>query len=72
MERIVDQTIPEVVIDNPHVDWNPFTNEVTAAAVERRRRPAAPRISRSTNAREPDTRYDVLLGNFQAQRKVDP
>ena len=31
MERIVTQTIPRAVIDNPHLDWNPFTNEVTAA-----------------------------------------
>ena len=23
MERIVTQTIPEVVVDNPGVDWNP-------------------------------------------------
>ncbi|MCK4755247.1 MAG: hypothetical protein KAS58_08435, partial [Calditrichia bacterium] len=29
MERIVDQTIPEIVIDNPAVDWNPFSNKVT-------------------------------------------
>jgi hypothetical protein len=33
MERIVTQTIPEVVIDNPHVDWNPYDNEVRAATV---------------------------------------
>ena len=32
MERIVDQTIPWVVIDSPHVDWNPFTNAVAPAA----------------------------------------
>ena len=29
MDRIVTQTIPAAVVDNPHVDWNPFTNEVT-------------------------------------------
>ncbi len=28
MERIVTQTIPAVVVDNPGVDWNPYTNEV--------------------------------------------
>ena len=32
MERIVDQSIPEAVIDNPRVDWNPFTNDVTPTA----------------------------------------
>jgi len=71
MERIVDQTIPEIVIDSPHVDWNPFTNEVTAAAVSDSDAPA-PKGLEITNAREPDTRYDVILGNFQGQRKVDP
>ena len=33
MERIVEQTIPEIVIDNPHVDWNPYKNDVSPAAV---------------------------------------
>ncbi|HEX8826020.1 MAG TPA: hypothetical protein VF794_39305, partial [Archangium sp.] len=31
MERIVTQEIPAAVIDNPRVDWNPFTNEVKEA-----------------------------------------
>jgi hypothetical protein len=46
------------VINNPAVDWNPFTNRVAAgdpAAVE-----------------EPDTRYRTLLKTFQAARQVDP
>src|ERR1019366_2402902 len=34
MERIVDQTIPRAVLDNPNVDWNPITNEVRPAAVK--------------------------------------
>ena len=41
MERIVDQTIPEVVIDNPTVDWDPYTNQVTAATVTDSDRPVA-------------------------------
>ncbi len=32
LERIVTQTIPEAVINNPQVDWNPWTNEVKPAA----------------------------------------
>jgi hypothetical protein len=32
MERIVTQTIPEAAINNPQVDWNPWTNEVKPAA----------------------------------------
>ena len=34
MERIVTQTIPESVVNNPQVDWNPFSNEVKPAAVK--------------------------------------
>ena len=32
MERIVTQSIPQAVVDNPGVDWNPYTNEVSPAA----------------------------------------
>ena len=71
MERIVDQTIPEIVIDNPHVDWNPSTNEVTRAAVSDTDEPA-PADLKISNAAEPDTRYRVLLDDFLAVRKVDP
>lgn len=73
MERIVDQTIPEVVVDNPHVDWNPYTNEVKAAAVDDAEpgegRPAPEKI---TAAREPDTRYAKILETYRAVRLVDP
>jgi hypothetical protein len=73
MERIVDQSIPEVVVDNPNVDWNPYTNEVKPAAVddaaEGEGRPAPARI---TNAREPDTRYAKILQTFRASKLVDP
>src|SRR5688572_29334201 len=79
MERIVDQTIPEVVVDNPHVDWNPVTNEVKAAAVddaeEGQGRPAPAALSgaeRVTNKREPDTRYAQIQGTFKATKLVDP
>lgn len=71
MERIVTQTIPEVVIDNPHVDWNPVTNVVSPAAESDVDEPA-PAGMKVTNAREPDTRYKVLLGTFQASRLADP
>ena len=73
MERIVDQTIPEAVVDNPNVDWNPYTNEVKPAAVddaeEGEGRPAPASI---TNKREPDTRYAKILLTFQASKLVDP
>ena len=72
MERIVTQTIPKAVVDNPLVDWNPFTNEVKrddVAGRRRRRRPPTPPRS-SPTLREPDTRYAVLLKTFQAARKA--
>ncbi len=71
MERIVDQTIPEAVIDNPHLDWNPFTNEVIRAAVEDSDEPV-PADLKVSNAREPDTRYRIILDDFLAVKKVDP
>lgn len=70
MERIVDQTIPEVVIDNPTVDWDPYTNQVTAATVADSDRPVAAGAAPS-NAPEPDTRYAVLLGQFHAMQQLD-
>jgi hypothetical protein len=70
MERIVTQTIPKVVIDNPTVDWNPFTNTVKPATVSDSDRPA--RDATATNAREPDTRYERLLNVYKAVRLADP
>jgi hypothetical protein len=68
MQRIVDGTIPAAVIDNPGVDWNPFTNEVRASTVKDydQAKSVAP-----TSAPEPDTRYAMLLGNFRALRQLD-
>ncbi|MFO7914132.1 MAG: hypothetical protein R6U43_00370 [Candidatus Krumholzibacteriales bacterium] len=71
MERIVDQTIPAVVIDNPHVDWNPYTNQVTEADVSDSDKPA-PSGMEVTAAREPDTRYRILLDIFRAIKGIDP
>lgn len=71
MERIVTQTIPAVVVDNPHVDWNPVTNEVRPAAAKDSDTPA-PADLKVTNAPEPDTRYRILLGTYQGLRQVDP
>jgi hypothetical protein len=71
MERIVTQTIPEVVIDNPDVDWNPFTNTVKPAAVRDADRPATG-AGKPSGAPEPDTRYATILGTFAAARLADP
>lgn len=71
MERIVTQTIPAVVINNPLVDWNPVTNQVSPAAVHDVEATATSSTPIS-NAPEPDTRYAMLLETFRAARKVDP
>lgn len=71
MERIVDQTIPEAVINNPHLDWNPYTNEVRAAVVSDIDEPAPANLVVSGKP-EPDTRYEVLLGTYRAARQIDP
>ncbi len=71
MERIVKQTIPKVVINNPNVDWNPYTNEVKASEVTDSEilKTSGMKI---TNTHEPDTRYEMLLKTFQASKKLDP
>ena len=71
MERIVTQTIPEAVINDPAFDWNPFTNEVTEAAVKDSDPGAAP-AAKPSSAREPDTRYAMLQKTFFASKKADP
>jgi hypothetical protein len=65
MERIVDSTIPEQVIDNPAVDWNPVTNEVKPAAVK-------DSDDVSAHKPEPNSRYATILTTFRAAKMVDP
>jgi hypothetical protein len=66
MERIVDQTIPRAVIDNPGVDWNPFTNDVHPATDT-----DGPASKETASGPEPDTRYATLLSDFHAVRQAD-
>ncbi|HEY0713953.1 MAG TPA: hypothetical protein VGF45_14830, partial [Polyangia bacterium] len=78
MERIVSQTIPAIVIDNPRVDWDPETNRVTAAPAESIEENAPPTARApkpadlSEPAPEPDVRYAKLWGNFKAAQGADP
>ncbi len=71
MERIVTQSIPQTVIDNPRVDWNPYSNEVKPAAVQDSDVPAKA-DQKVTNSPEPDTRYATLLKTYHASRLADP
>jgi hypothetical protein len=56
MERIVRQEIPQSVINNPKVSWDPKRNEVQGGEA----------------AREPDTRYAVWKALFEAHALEDP
>ena len=69
MERIVTQTIPAAVVNDPAVDWNPFTNAVRPAPPETVEEGAR---GRADPAREPDTRYATILENFRAAKAADP
>ncbi len=60
MQRIIDQSIPEKVINNTEVKWNPYSNEVTKEGEPLEAKP------------EPDTRYQHLLNNFHARKAADP
>ncbi len=71
LERIVDQSLPAVVVDSPWVDWNPFTNEVAPAASADGDGKAPERLNLSP-APEPDRRYEVLLRDFRAVKRIDP
>ena len=70
-ERIVAQTIPAAVVNNPQVDWNPFTNEVRPTADKDSDAPAPSRPG-AAGGPEADTRYAMLLKTFQAARLADP
>ncbi|MFA6978049.1 MAG: hypothetical protein WC209_01900 [Ignavibacteriaceae bacterium] len=71
MERIVTQSIPEIVIDNPSIDWNPFTNEVKISSIKDYTENQKVGKSFSEKA-EPNTRYQMLLDDFKASKLADP
>jgi hypothetical protein len=81
MERIVTQSIAATAINNPRVDWNPFSNAVRPAPSDSieanaplgdRRSPTADAQSPTASDPEPDTRYAHLLATFNAARLADP
>ncbi|MFW5725384.1 MAG: hypothetical protein ACOCX0_02970 [Bacteroidota bacterium] len=60
MQRIIHQDIPQTVINNSEVQWNPFENTVMQNG------------ELQSTEREPDTRYQQLINNFQALKASDP
>jgi len=71
MDRIVTQTIPGLVVDNPFVDWDPVANTVKATT-ERDSDKDLSADMKISNAAEPDTRYAKLLGTYRTVRLADP
>ena len=59
MERIINQDIPEKVINNPTLRWAPFANKVFENNKE------IPWTA------EPDKRYRQIINNFKAERAID-
>jgi len=70
MERIVTQTIPGSVVNNPQLDWNPVSNEVKPAA--EKDSDFAPAGKQAVNTPEPNTRYRYLLEVYRASKRMDP
>ncbi|GAP42137.1 hypothetical protein TBC1_11266 [Lentimicrobium saccharophilum] len=59
MKRIIDQSIPQQVINKDEYTWNPADNKLFKDGAEVQGNP------------EPDKRYEVLLGNFHAMKAID-
>ncbi len=70
MERIVTQTIPQAVVNNPALDWNPLSNKVSPATVHDSDGASSP-PAKLSDEREPDTRYAMLQKTFLASKKAD-
>lgn len=60
MKRIIDQSIPQEVINKNTYQWNPHKNLLLKDGQE------------TAFKSEPDTRYEMLLNNFLANKKLDP
>jgi len=59
MQRIINQDIPEKVINNPILTWMPFANKVFE------------NDKQITCPAEPDNRYQQILNNFRAEKAID-
>lgn len=64
MLRVLDQSIPKVVISNPEVYWNPYSNQVF--------RQQNKTLSPVESAPEGGERYQYIKSVFKGQRLLDP
>jgi len=76
MERIIDQSIPAAVIDNPAVDWTVATNKVTISPAVDGPVPSSWKETGKPgtavdNAAEPCNRYAKVLKIFRAEQAAD-
>ncbi|HIT47874.1 MAG TPA: hypothetical protein IAC34_00050 [Candidatus Coprenecus stercoripullorum] len=60
MLRIVDQSIPKDVVNNPAYDWAPYSNKAYKDGREVRLHP------------ETDIRYSHILNTFHVEEQIDP
>jgi hypothetical protein len=60
MKRIIDQSIPQQVINKNDHQWNPYENTLFSNGESVGFKP------------EPDTRYEYLHRNFKANKNLDP
>ncbi len=59
MQRIIDQSIPQQVINSNEFSWDPAVNKIYKDGNE------------VTVVPEPDKRYAILLANFHAMKAID-
>lgn len=71
MERIVLQEIPAAVVNNPLLDWRPFSNQVAVSPVKDAEAPPGA-IAQPSAAREEDERYRMWRSVYLAARQADP
>ena len=60
MLDIINQDIPEKMINSDEYQWNPFSDKLYEGS------------DSIEFASEPDTRYEILLNNFHAVKNIDP
>ena len=59
MLRIVDQSIPKDVVNNPEYDWAPYSNKTWKDGKEVQFQP------------ETDVRYSHILNTFHVEEQID-
>jgi hypothetical protein len=59
MKRVISQTIPRDVINSPDYLWNPYSNVASVNGEQ------------VDLDREPDTRYQQIVNNFNALKSID-